>query len=174
MLMTFFIGLTGYATALVAQYLGAGRKGHCELVLSQAVFLSFLATPDPGGFRPLAHDLFAVRTSRRSSSSSRSSISTFSSTERSLVLLRNCLSSFSPASARPGGDVLRPDGDAGQRRCQLRADFRPPRLPRPGNPRGGLRHLFGSLCGLLVLLAAYLAPTNRREFEWLCHATMAR
>ena len=45
MLMTFFIGLTGYATALVAQYLGAGRKGHCELVLSQAVFLSFLATP---------------------------------------------------------------------------------------------------------------------------------
>ena len=44
MLMTFFIGLTGYATALVAQYLGAGRKGHCELVLSRAVFLSFLAT----------------------------------------------------------------------------------------------------------------------------------
>ena len=35
MLMTFFIGLTGYATALVAQYLGAGRKGHCELVLSR-------------------------------------------------------------------------------------------------------------------------------------------
>ena len=34
--------------------------------------------------------------------------------------------------------------------------------------------LFGSLCGLLVLLAAYLAPTNRREFGWLCHATMAR
>ena len=39
---------------------------------------------------------------------------------------------------------------------------------------GSLRHFFGSLCGLLVLLAAYLAPTNRREFEWLCHATMAR
>ena len=44
----------------------------------------------------------------------------------------------------------------------------------PWNPRQPYGTLFGSLCGLLVLLAAYLAPTNRREFEWLCHATMAR
>ena len=38
-----------------------------------------------------------------------------------------------------------------------------------GFPATGIRGaaygtLFGSLCGLLVLLAAYLAPTNRREF----------
>ena len=34
----------------------------------------------------------------------------------------------------------------------------------PALESAGGRHLFGSLCGLLVLLAAYLAPTNRREF----------
>ena len=28
-MMTFFLGLTGYSTALVAQYLGAGRKDRC-------------------------------------------------------------------------------------------------------------------------------------------------
>ena len=31
MTMTFFLGLTGYTTALVAQYLGAGRKQHCAV-----------------------------------------------------------------------------------------------------------------------------------------------
>ena len=45
-----------------------------------------------------------------------------------------------------------------------------PALESAGRPTA----LFGSLCGLLVLLAAYLAPTNRREFGGLCHATMAR
>ena len=102
MLMTFFIGLTGYATALVAQYLGAGRKGHCELVLSPGGLP--LVSGDPLIWRPGRSLTTCSRswTSRRSSSSSRSSISTFSSTERSWFCCGTASAAFSPASARPG------------------------------------------------------------------------
>jgi multidrug resistance protein, MATE family len=45
MMTTFFLGLIGYATALAAQYLGAGRKSRCATVLSQAVIVALLAYP---------------------------------------------------------------------------------------------------------------------------------
>jgi len=35
MMSTFFLGLIGYSTALVAQYLGANRKSSCPTVKSQ-------------------------------------------------------------------------------------------------------------------------------------------
>ena len=44
-LMFFFIGLIGYSTAMVAQYLGAGRKGMCSVVAFQAIVISILAVP---------------------------------------------------------------------------------------------------------------------------------
>ncbi|MDP6330010.1 MAG: MATE family efflux transporter, partial [SAR324 cluster bacterium] len=37
MFSTFFIGLTGYATPLVAQYLGSGNKKICGVVIFQAL-----------------------------------------------------------------------------------------------------------------------------------------
>jgi len=45
MFMTFFIGLTGYATALVAQYLGAGKERLCGRALFQSVLCALLAAP---------------------------------------------------------------------------------------------------------------------------------
>ena len=165
MLMTFFIGLTGYATALVAQYLGAGRKGHCELVLSQAVFLSFLATPDPWRARPLAHDLFAVM-----------DIPAQQLVQQKLyfdILLYGAI----PGSAAelPQQLFLRHRPDPGGMFSALTAMlvnvaanyvliFGHLGFPALGIRGAAYGTLFGSLCGLLVLLAAYLAPTNRREF----------
>ncbi len=43
--MTFFIGLTGYANAMVAQHYGAGQKDRCPTAAAQAVILSILAYP---------------------------------------------------------------------------------------------------------------------------------
>ncbi|MFA6636405.1 MAG: MATE family efflux transporter [Candidatus Omnitrophota bacterium] len=60
MMMTFFLGLTGYATAVIAQYLGAGRKDRCAVVLTQAVMISFFSFPVIFLCRPFAHRLFDV------------------------------------------------------------------------------------------------------------------
>ena len=45
MMATFFIGLIGYSTAMVAQYLGAGQKNRCAVVTTQAGILTLLAYP---------------------------------------------------------------------------------------------------------------------------------
>ena len=60
MVMTFFIGLIGYVTALAAQYLGSGQKDRCAVVLSQAVVIALAATPLVLAVRPLVHGLFGV------------------------------------------------------------------------------------------------------------------
>ncbi len=45
MLITFMLGLTGYTTALSAQYLGAGRKQDCAKVAVQAFILILFSWP---------------------------------------------------------------------------------------------------------------------------------
>ena len=60
MMMTFFFGLTGYTTALVAQYLGAGRKQNCAVALTQAVLVSLAAWPLILLARPLVYGLFEL------------------------------------------------------------------------------------------------------------------
>jgi MATE family multidrug resistance protein len=165
MLMTFFIGLTGYATALVAQYLGAGKKGHCGLVLSQAVLLALLATPLILAARPLAHGLFAVMDIPAQQLVQQKLYFDILLYGAILVLLRNCLSSFFSGIGQTrvvmfsaltamlvnvGANYVLIFGHLG--------------FPALGIRGAAYGTLFGSLCGLLVLLAAYLAPTNRREF----------
>lgn len=58
MMMTFFLGLTGYATAIAAQYLGASQKEKCSVTLTQAVIISFLAYPVIFLSKPLARSMF--------------------------------------------------------------------------------------------------------------------
>jgi MATE family multidrug resistance protein len=60
MMMSFFLGLTSYTTALVAQYLGAGRKKMCGLALTQAVIFSLIAYLPILAGRPFAYWLFDV------------------------------------------------------------------------------------------------------------------
>jgi len=42
-MMSFFLGLTGYSTALVAQYFGSGQKKNCAKVVTQSMIISVLA-----------------------------------------------------------------------------------------------------------------------------------
>jgi MATE family multidrug resistance protein len=58
MLTTFVIGLTGYSTALVAQYLGAGRKERCPAATTQALIICLLAYPVILACRPVGLWLF--------------------------------------------------------------------------------------------------------------------
>ncbi len=58
MLMFFFMGLTGYSTALVAQYFGAGEKPNSTKAAFQAILVTFLAWPIILLAKPLAIELF--------------------------------------------------------------------------------------------------------------------
>lgn len=60
MFMTFFIGLTGYTNALVAQYLGANRKELCAVATSQALLICLIAAPLLIAAIPIGHWLFAA------------------------------------------------------------------------------------------------------------------
>lgn len=58
MLQTFFIGLIGYGTALVAQNLGAGKLWRCAPSLAQAVGIALLSYPVMLLLRPVVYVLF--------------------------------------------------------------------------------------------------------------------
>ena len=45
MMMTFFLGLIGFSTALVAQYLGSGKQNKCAAVTTQAIIICCFAYP---------------------------------------------------------------------------------------------------------------------------------
>lgn len=59
MILTFFTGLIGYSTALVAQNLGAERFENCAKVLFQAVILACASVPLLLLIKPLAYQLLS-------------------------------------------------------------------------------------------------------------------
>lgn len=58
MMMTFFLGLCGYTTALAAQYFGAGQKEKSAAVVTQAVIVAAAGYPLILLCRPLAYFMF--------------------------------------------------------------------------------------------------------------------
>jgi len=58
--MSFFIGLIGYAAALVAQYYGAGRHEMCTRATTQALYLALASYPLVLACIPLVDDFFAL------------------------------------------------------------------------------------------------------------------
>ncbi|MDD4457330.1 MAG: MATE family efflux transporter [Syntrophotalea acetylenica] len=168
MMMTFFIGLTGYVTALAAQYLGAGRGDHCALVVSQAALISLLAAPLILAARPLAHAFFRFADLPVEQALQQRVYFDILLYGAVLVLLRSCLSSFFSGightrvvmfSAMTAMLV-----NVGANYVLI--------FGRLGVPPLGLRGaaygtLMGSFCALLVLLATYLGRRNRREYAVL-------
>ncbi len=58
MLMFFFVGLTGYSTALVAQYFGANDKPKATIAAFQAILITLLAWPIILIIKPLTIEYF--------------------------------------------------------------------------------------------------------------------
>ena len=94
MITTFFIGLTGYGNALVAQYYGAGQRTRCSLVVTQTVIVALIGFPVVLALSPLVHILFdasGIEAPQLGPQKSYFNILIYSSFA---ALLRNCLSGF--------------------------------------------------------------------------------
>jgi MATE family multidrug resistance protein len=166
MMMTFFLGLTGYSTALVAQYLGSGRKDRCATATTQAMLIALAAYPIILLARPLVH--FAFAKTGISESQLVPQIAYFDILIYATVigLFRNCLSSFFSGIGRTRivmvAAVTAMAVNVGMNYLLIFGKF--------GFPAWGIRGaacgtIIGGVCGLCVLLASYLGPQIRRTYQ---------
>ena len=165
LMSTFFFGIIGYSTALVAQYLGAGRKDFCAKVTTQAMIIAFVGYPVIILCRPLASMLFEFVGVPSSQlvyqnhylgilvfgaiiSLLRTSISTFFSGigRTRIVMIASC----SAMLANVGFNYVLIYGKLG--------------FPPLGITGAALGTILGSFSGLLILAVAYLRKSNRVEF----------
>jgi len=166
MAMTFFIGLIGYATALVAQYLGAGQQARCAVALTQALWIALLATPLVLAAKPLVHGLFGAMALSPDRLSLQIAYFDILLLGAPLVLLRTGIASFFSGIGRTRVIML---ASISAMAVNVGANyiliFGHLGLPAMGIRGAACGTLFGSFCGLVVLLGAYLQKSNRAEFS---------
>jgi multidrug resistance protein, MATE family len=163
--MTFFLGLTGYTTALVAQNLGAGRQDKCAVVTTQAVLIALAAYPLILLARPLIHWVFARTGIPQTQLIPQIQYFDIIVYATVVGLVRNCLSSFFSGIGRTrivmvaacvamtvnvGVNYVLIFGKLGFRAWGIRG--------------AAIGTIMGGVCGLGVLLSAYLGPRIRRQF----------
>lgn len=165
MLMTFFLGLTGYCTALVAQYLGAGRRDKCAVALTQAMIVVIVAYPVVLACRPLGHALFeAVGISPEQLVPQKRYFDIL--VWGSIVgLARNCLSGFFSGIGRTRVVMV---ASVVAMLVNVAANyvliFGKAGFPAMGIDGAAWGTVFAGGCGLAMLVAAYLRRDNRQEF----------
>jgi MATE family multidrug resistance protein len=166
MMMTFFLGLTGYTTALVAQYLGAERKRHCAVAVTQALLIALAAWPLILLARPLVYGLFEVSHIAPEQLVPQRAYFDILVYAVGVGLLRHCLSSFFSGSGRTRvvmlSAIVAMVVNVGMNYALIFGKFGLPALGIRGAAYGTIT---GSVCGLGVLVIAYLMPSNRREYE---------
>lgn len=164
-LMAFFLGLIGYTTALVAQYLGAGKKDGCARSLSQAVILACAAYPFILACIPVMHFLFersGIDAVQLSEQKKYFNIFIFGAI---FSLLRHALSSFFTGIGRTrvvmGAAFIAMTINVILNYIFVFGKFGCPALGIQG---AALGTVIASACGTLVLLAFYLSPKIHNEF----------
>lgn len=166
MMTTFFIGLTGYSTALVAQYLGAGRKPQCAVTVTQALIISVLAFPVILACRPLGHALFAKTGIAPSQLVLQKQFFDILLLGVGLALVRNTLSSFFSGIGRTRIVMLSAvTAMSVNMVVNYVLVFGKLGFPALGIRGSACGTIVGGTCALLVLLAGYLSPRNRRDFS---------
>ena len=168
MMMTFFMGLIGYTTALVAQYLGAGKKDRCAVAATQALIICLAAYPIILLARPLV--FYAFENSGISAGQLASQKLYFGILVYATIigLLRTSLSSFFSGIGQTRmvmvAAVVSMVANIGLNYVLIFGKFGVPALGIRGAAYGTI---LGGLLGLSVLVAAYLWPSIRREYQVL-------
>lgn len=168
MMTTFFIGLTGYCTALTAQYLGAGRKAVCPVVITQGLIISVIAWPIILAASPLALWLFQATGVPPEQLGPQTEYFKILLWGVLFSLFRNCLGCFfsgigktrtvmvsalTAATVNVFLNYILIYGKCG--------------LPALGIRGAAYGTILGSICGLLILAGAYLSKKQQREFDIL-------
>lgn len=166
MMISFVIGLIGYSTALVAQYLGAGRKGNCSLVVTQALLFCVCVYPLVLAARPLVYAVFEGMHLEPAQLAPQKLYFDIIVWGALLPLFRGCLASFFSGIGKTS-IVLIASGvalavNAGTNYVLI---FGHCGMPALGIRGAALGALIGSASGLAVLLAAYLRHKTRIEFS---------
>ena len=165
MVMTFFIGLIGYVTALAAQYLGSGQKDRCAVVLSQAVIVALAATPLVLAVRPLVHGLFGVMNLHPNQLSLQLVYFDILLFGTPIVLVRTGVAGFFSGIGRTRivmiSSLTAMTVNVIANYCLIFGHLGFPELGLRGAAYGTL---VGSFCGLFILLIGYFRESNRTEF----------
>jgi len=165
MMTTFFLGLTGYCTALTAQYLGAGRKERCAITITQGLIISLLAYPLILLCRPLAILLFEslhLSPGQLALQKIYFNILVYGSI---LSLIRNCLSAFFSGIGKTRWVMISALAAMG---INVVANYLliygKGGFPALGIAGAAYGTLLGETCGLGILIAAYLSRENRQTY----------
>ena len=165
MFMTFLLGLTGYANALVAQYFGSGQRRKCPVAVAQALVVAvggyplILATIPLGNlaFRLCGHDPLQLQLESR--------YFTIVICGAIFSLVRNSISAFFSGIGRTAvvmvASAVAMLVNIVANYALIFGNFGFPRLEIAGAAYGTLA---GSAAGAAVLLGAYFQRGIRREF----------
>ena len=165
LLVTFFIGLTGYATAIVAQYFGANRKYLCAVTLSQTIIISVLVYPIILLCTPAVHQLFVFMDIAVEQRIPQEIYFNIVIHAVAIGLLRNCFASFfsgightkivmiasiTSMSLNIAFNYILIFGKLGFNPMEIRG--------------AGYGTVIASLCGLIVLIFAYFKKSNMIKY----------
>lgn len=165
-MMMFFLGLTGYTTALVAQYLGGGRDKYCALTVTQAMLIAAAAYPIILAARPLSLLLFEVVDIPPAQLEPQRIYFNILIYGTIAGLLRNCLSCFFSGIGKTRVVMVSAISamivNVGANYALIFGKFG---LPAMGIRGAAIGTIAGGVCGLAVLAAAYLRADNRRTYH---------
>jgi MATE family multidrug resistance protein len=166
MMTFFFIGLTGYTTALVAQYYGSGQKNMATVTAFQALIVSFVAYPIILIFKPLTvvfFDFMHVPAGQIGYQITYFNIVIYGAL---IGILRNSISSYFSGIGRTKiimiATILAMIVNIVLDYVMI---FGKLGFPVMGVKGAAIATVSGGFCGLLVLTTSYFGTKNRHEFH---------
>lgn len=165
LMTTFFLGVIGYGTALVAQFYGSGQKRNCSVVVTQAAIIAVLAYPLILMLTPLARAAFrasGIAPEQLVPQTLFFNILVYASI---IGLFRSVFSCFFSGIGKTRivmiASVVSMIVNIGLNYVLVLGRFGFPSLGIRGSAYGTVT---GGVCGLLILAAAYFFGNRHREY----------
>lgn len=166
LMTTFFLGLIGYSSALVAQYLGSGQKNMSAITTAQALLIALLAYPLMIAVRPGIIALFNISGIHDEQLALQTIYFNILIYLVGIDLLRNALASFFTGIGRTRivmvAALVSLLFNVGINYVLIFGHFGIPAMGIRGAAYGTI---IAGTVGLFTLVAAYFAKRIRQEFE---------